>query len=166
MCDYSLSGLPNRLAIEGEELITHRFRTGVMGLASPAELSPKRAPLSQRGHKNNWEKIKSFFGWALQMPDACAVCVPPGARLILTSVPSQVSTTRNVSEGTELRFTQTNADVNTHRDALVMPDGSPVLLQLLPQGMRMRVVSLAGAEESHPVYEETQAPNSFRQMVR
>jgi hypothetical protein len=165
MCDYSLSGLPNRLAIEGEELVTHRFRTGVMGLASPAELSPTRTPMHQRGHKNNWEKIKSFFGWALQIPDACAVCVPPGARLVLTSVPNQVSATRNVAEGCELKFTQTSADVNTHRDALVMPDGSPVLLQVLPQGMRMRVLSLAGAEELLPVFEEA-APNSFRQVVR
>ena len=166
MCDYSLSGLPNRLAVEGEELVTHRFRTGVMGLASPAELSPTRAPIGQRGHKNNWEKIKSFFGWALQMPDACAVCVPPGAQLVLTCVPSQVATTRNITEGSELKFTQTSADVNTHRDALVMPDGTPVLLQVLPQGLRMRVVSLAGAEESYTVFNEAVAPNSFRQVVR
>jgi len=25
MCDYSLAGIPNRLAVEGEQLVVHRF---------------------------------------------------------------------------------------------------------------------------------------------
>jgi len=33
MCDYSLMGVPNRLAQQGEYLVTHRFRTGSLGLA-------------------------------------------------------------------------------------------------------------------------------------
>jgi len=35
MCDYSLAGNPNRLAVEGEELVVHPFPTGALGLASP-----------------------------------------------------------------------------------------------------------------------------------
>ena len=35
MCDYSLAGVPNRLAMEGEELVVHRFPTGAPGLTSP-----------------------------------------------------------------------------------------------------------------------------------
>jgi len=31
MCDYSLMSIPNRLAVEGENLIAHRFTTGTMG---------------------------------------------------------------------------------------------------------------------------------------
>ena len=34
MCDYSLAGIPNRLAVEGERLVACRFSTGSMGLAS------------------------------------------------------------------------------------------------------------------------------------
>jgi hypothetical protein len=34
MCDYSLAGIPNRLAVEGEELVVHPFPTGALGLAS------------------------------------------------------------------------------------------------------------------------------------
>jgi hypothetical protein len=37
MCDYSLGGLPNRLAVDGEELIVHRFPTHSIGLASAAD---------------------------------------------------------------------------------------------------------------------------------
>ena len=32
MCDYSLAGIPNRLAVEGEQLVVHRFPAS-MGLA-------------------------------------------------------------------------------------------------------------------------------------
>ena len=35
MCDYSLAGIPSRLAVEGEQLVAHRFSTGSLGLASP-----------------------------------------------------------------------------------------------------------------------------------
>jgi hypothetical protein len=34
MCDYSLQGGPNRLAVEGEQLVTYRFPTGSVGLAA------------------------------------------------------------------------------------------------------------------------------------
>ena len=68
MCDYSLAGIPNRLAVESEELVVHRFSTGSIGLASPC------ASVSSR-----WS--------AKQNP---AVCVPPGARLILLDVPKRL----------------------------------------------------------------------------
>jgi hypothetical protein len=38
MCDYSLMGIPNRLAEEGEDLVAHRFPTGSVGFASPRDL--------------------------------------------------------------------------------------------------------------------------------
>jgi hypothetical protein len=34
MCDYSLAGIPSRLAVEGEELIVFHFPTGARGLTS------------------------------------------------------------------------------------------------------------------------------------
>ena len=59
MCDYSLAGVPNRLAVEGEQLVVHRFSTGSVGLASPcSSLSSKET----------------------------AVCIPPGARLRLRDI--------------------------------------------------------------------------------
>src|SRR5437899_13064216 len=65
MCDYSLAGLPSRLAVEGEQLVVHRFPTGSLGLASPC-------PSVSR-----WRATK-------QIP---AVCIPPGARLLLRDIP-------------------------------------------------------------------------------
>ncbi len=34
MCDYSLQGIRNRLAEQGEILVVHRFQTGSKGLTS------------------------------------------------------------------------------------------------------------------------------------
>jgi hypothetical protein len=46
MCDYSLAHYPNRLAVEGEQLVVHRFSSGTVGLASPRQelSSPSQNP--------------------------------------------------------------------------------------------------------------------------
>ena len=44
MCDYSLHGIENRLAEEGELLVVHRFYTGSKGLTSPEYLKPTEQP--------------------------------------------------------------------------------------------------------------------------
>src|SRR5262245_48338732 len=49
MCDYSLASIHNRLATEGEELVVHRFCSGTLGLASPADVQRcADKPLSDR----------------------------------------------------------------------------------------------------------------------
>ena len=58
MCDYSLAGIPNRLAVEGEQLVAYRFSTGAIGLTSP--------------DASRWRL------WSKKTP---AVCVLPGACL-------------------------------------------------------------------------------------
>ena len=51
MCDYSLHGIKNRLANEGEQLFIHRFHTGSKGLASVTDLRKSKLPRSGwRGH--------------------------------------------------------------------------------------------------------------------
>ena len=82
MCDYSLGGLPNRLAVQGEELIVHRFPTHSIGLASPADLGPRTGE-APHCDQSLWDQIKNFFAPAFDYPNAPAVCVPPGACLIL-----------------------------------------------------------------------------------
>jgi hypothetical protein len=44
MCDYSLHGIENRLAEEGEVLVVHRFYSGSKGLTSPEYLKPAEPP--------------------------------------------------------------------------------------------------------------------------
>ena len=59
MCDYSLMGVPNRLAVAAEELVVHRFRTGSLGLAAPLDLEPTSVPTEQP--KSLWARLKLFF---------------------------------------------------------------------------------------------------------
>ena len=61
MCDYSLCGLPTRLAVEGEELVVHRFRSGSMGLASPADLRPADRSRTLASGRGFWRNIKSLL---------------------------------------------------------------------------------------------------------
>src|SRR5205823_1117308 len=73
MCDYSLMGVPNRLAQEGEELRVHRFPTGTLGLASPADLTPPAHPITVQS-RGFWGTLRQFFN----PPDTravCAVCI-------------------------------------------------------------------------------------------
>src|SRR5882724_8972282 len=87
MCDYSLGGLPNRLAVDGEELTVHRFSTGSIGLAACCDVHPAHVERPLR-KKSVWESIRNFFAEVSdEHSKAPAVCIPPGAQLILKSVP-------------------------------------------------------------------------------
>jgi len=69
--------VPNRLAHEGEELVTHRFPTGSLGMAAPADVQAAIAP-RQPGKLNLWQKLRAFFD-PTAAPAVCAVCLPPAA---------------------------------------------------------------------------------------
>jgi hypothetical protein len=127
MCDYSLMGVPNRLATEGEELIVHRFATGSIGLTASA---------AKRGF---WQTIKELFGDG-ESQQAVAVCVPPGARLLLRDIPIDLQRRCGASRVEEVTFTQLSAKENTHRDAIRLDNGTEILLQQLREGQRVRIL--------------------------
>jgi len=151
MCDYSLMSFPNRLARRGEELLTHRFPRGTMGLASPADLRIERfAPPSRM------EKIWSRFWDAFDDPSAHpvpAVCVPPGARLLVRDICEQLQREMKLWRTEEAIFTQLTAASRRHRDALRFRNGRHVLLQMLREGQRVRILDLSLAEFTEPCAE-------------
>jgi hypothetical protein len=144
MCDYSLCGIPNRLAVEGEELVVYRFSTGSMGLASPADLKPQGLvePAPSRGI---WSQLKRVLLGGAGRKVVAAVCIPPGAYLILKDLPEEVRRQWRVESNEGVVFVQTSANVNSYRDAIQFQDGSLIRLQDLREGLRVEVVSLAGA---------------------
>ena len=141
MSDYSLHGLPNRLAMEGEELVAHRFITGAIGLTSPAEL--RRAASCKNGSdkKGFWSLIKAAI-FPPTLAEAPAVCIPPGARLRMTGIPAGLQRELGVREDETVTFTQTTALANTYHDAVRFENGRQVLLQMLKEGQRVRVLAL------------------------
>jgi hypothetical protein len=149
MCDYSLAGLSNRLAADGEELVVHRFPTHSIGLASPADL---REPAGYRSPQQTvWQRITNAFHQLFDSPEVPAVCIPPGACLILKNIPLDLQRRWDAGEEEGVYFVQTSAEVNAYRDALQFRDGRQVLLQDLREGMVVKVVSLdresIGSEE-------------------
>ena len=135
MCDYSLAGLPNRLAVEGEELMVHRFPTGAVGLASPGT-------------------CVSRWGFAKQTP---AVCVPPGARLRLKDIPECLQSEVGAGPVEEVTFVQRSATAYQFRDAIRFSSGREILLQRLKCGQHVDVVSLSSSDlerEEHEKLEE------------
>jgi hypothetical protein len=136
MCDYSLAHFPNRLAVEGEQLVVHRFKTGTLGLA-PACFS-----------------LKQIFS-----PDSTpAVCVPPGAWLLVQDIPERLQQACNVGKVEEATFVEQSADPFRYRDAVRFGNGREILLQQLACGQRVQVLRLDTGEG------ETTEPEAVRQV--
>ena len=107
--------------------MVHRFPTGSLGLASPC-------PAVSR-----WWSAK-------QTP---AVCVPPGARLLLRDIPKDLQQQFGVGETEEVAFVQLNATPYQFRDAVRFGNGREILLQQLQCGQQVDVLSLSSGDFEH-----------------
>ena len=150
MCDYSLCGIPNRLASEGEELVVHRFFTGSIGLVSAADLRECERLKAAAPRKSLWEMLKQLLDEPNQLGTPPAVCVPPGARLVLRNIPKDLQRRCRVGAEEAAVFTQISSEFNSYRDAVRFPGGYQIRLQELREGMPMEVLSLAGTPEFVP----------------
>lgn len=145
MCDYSLMEFPNRLANEGEVLVVHRFRSGCNGLTSPLD----SIPAVSGARKSFWSIVQTMF-YFREPPRVPAVCIPPGARLILHDVPASLQKELGVGPDEEVKFVQTSAMENQHRDAIRFRTGHTLRLQELTVGQRVQVVDLGDTEPEEP----------------
>lgn len=154
MCDYSLMEFPNRLAREGEALVVHRFHSGSIGLASEVEV--RRIAEKPTGSKTFWRKLKDLVNLA-EPPMVCAVCVPPGARLMLRDIPGRLQRSLSIGASEEVTFVQTSAIAMAYRDAVRFWNGETLRLQDLLEGQRVNVIDLGygAAEEPMPAALET-----------
>ena len=148
MCDYSLCGLPTRLAVEGEQLLIHRFPTRTLGLASPMELkaAAEKAAWPRGGL---WARISNWFSSDSDR-QAPAVCIPPGARLLFRDIPERLQQNLNVGAEDEVTFVQLNAEAYQYRDAIRFANGEEILLQKLDLGQPADVLCLSPTEEREP----------------
>ena len=121
MCDYSLHGIRNRLAEEGETLVVHRFFTGSKGLTSPEYLKPTTPG------KGLLAAVKKFFA---AEPEVCAVCVPDGAKLMVHGIPERLQEAHSL-------------EAHTYRDAVEFRNGVRVRLQELENGQQIQVLALS-----------------------
>jgi hypothetical protein len=139
MCDYSLQGIRNRLAEQGESLVVHRFQTGSKGLTCPVDLQQQKKP-------ETWiAALKQFFSGS---PEECAVCIPDGARLRLTGISASIQRRCGVSAEEGVIFRQLSADDATYRDAVEFRNGQRVRLQELDEGQSCTVLALSSEDSA------------------
>jgi hypothetical protein len=167
MCDYSLIGLRSRLAIEGEWLITYRFPTGSIGLASRTEVQPEEADHGEgvRNHRSWWSALKDYLGAFRQSRDVGAVCIPPGARLRMYCWPAPELRNFQIRPVMDVVFAQLSAVEYQYRDAVDLRNGRTILLQRLPEGVHFEVLSM-GSEELPSGPEVTQTAKILAEFDR
>jgi hypothetical protein len=149
MCDYSLYEFSNRLAREGEELVTYRFPSGSMGLASPVELENAQSKANAQEKPSGrglWAAATNHFEllqcWPSDRPSVCAICVPPGASLILKDILAEMQRDLGLGPEESGEFIETGLDAYRHRDAIRFANGCVIPLQRLREGQRIEVLSL------------------------
>lgn len=143
MCDYSLMMIPNRLAMEGEQLVAHKFNSGSTGLVSLLDFTHWQTERPA----GLWQRIIDRCFYSRTEP-APVVCIPPGARLRLREIPRRLRDRFDLDLCENATFTQTSADETLHRDALVFANGATVMLQWLLEGQTATVLGLSSAEHS------------------
>jgi len=155
VCDYSLHNVHNRLAVEGEPLQIHQFQSGSLGLASPSDL--KIQCTAQGRSRSSWlQKIKDCFS-ADATDNIPAVCVPPGARLVMREISPLLQKKHNIGAEEEVTFVQLNSLVNSYRDGIRFHNGEMILLQQLPVRQQFDVLNLAGSTEQElPVLQQVE----------
>jgi hypothetical protein len=148
MCDYSLLSFRNRLAIEGEQLLTYRFPSFSIGLASPAEIKAEAFAQQEGGSSGSWwSRIKDWlFQPELCSKEVAAVCIPPGARLRVVGVPASMQEEFGIGSVEDVKLIELSASAYEYRDAIQFTNGRRALLQDLHEGVRFEVLSLGMME--------------------
>jgi len=163
MCDYSLHGVKNRLAVQGESLYVHKFHSGSMGLASDADLQALTTIRPAPQGTGFFGRLRHLYKESrrLASPELTselpAVCIAPGARLYLEGIPEEMRGRLGVGEAAEVTFTQLTSEPFRYRDAFRFANGVEVLVQKFPEGMSVEILSLALAEDPETEPEEPEA---------
>jgi len=114
MCDYSLHNVKTRPAQVGDKLTIRTFETGTRGFCASEDAS-------------------------------VAVCLLPGTELAFVKEVAGVRLwpwSKVVKHKTAI-FRQVNQkNPRTHHDALEFPDGQPVLVTFMPEGLQATVLQL------------------------
>jgi hypothetical protein len=143
MCDYSLQGLPNRLAVEGEQLVTYQFPTGSIGLATLTDVAAANRPkLPGECDRSWWSALKNLLNPQMELGKVPAVCIPPGAHLFMNHIPEGLTRKFAIQAVEIVTFVQFSADSYRYRDGIRFRNGKQVSLQEITENVRFEVISL------------------------
>ena len=161
MPDFSLQEAPRRVAVAGEILVTYRFRSGSIGLASPLEMAAKGVRC-KIGSRRSWWSAWRFRMERRRRPDhSAAVRVPRGTRLRVKSVPAEIRREFGVEPTEDVNCVPLRAESGCDRDAIRFRNGRHVLLQRFGEGVWFEVLA-DGSHERKPV-EDPEVPRKLSQ---
>jgi hypothetical protein len=111
-CLETYFDLQGRLAVEGEELVAHRFKSGSTGIVACRDLER----WATERPRTFWRRLRDEFSSGNE--PSPVVCIPPGARLRLIGIPDTLKTQVSETLCKNVVFTQISAEINQQRDAL------------------------------------------------
>jgi hypothetical protein len=146
MCDYSLMMIPNRLAVCGEELVAHKFRTGSVGFVGRPDYECWRQQSRATGF---WERVKYYL---VDPPEpAPVVCMPPGVRVRLFAIGDALQQEYSIGSCDEAVVNQLSPQEGRHRDVFCFENGAVVSLQALSEEQRLKVLWLSSESQEFAV---------------
>jgi hypothetical protein len=157
MCDYSLLSFPNRLAIEGEQLVTYRFPSFSIGLASPSDILASAGTRQDGNRSRSWWSLLKDLLFPLDpcSREVSAVCIPPGARLRVVGIPAPMQQKFGIGPAEDVMLIELSGAAYEYRDAIQFSNGQRVLLQKIHEGICFEVLSLGMME---PELERDEVP--------
>jgi len=146
MSDDPLSVTPNRLVVEGEQLVLQKMSTGSLHLVSVADVRYGRLTIRHpRCKRTFWQKLlRCFENVSDGSHTLSAVWVPSGTHLILKGIPSSLQQRYGLEEEEGAIFLRPDRQGGSSRGELRFNNGGLVQLQELRAGQLVEVLSLSG----------------------
>ena len=166
--DDSCRNVTNRPALEGEELVAHRFRNGLIHMVSRSDYSRWKIS-SQDGGSNGalarvFRSLTNAFLRYLIAPgllrSGCdpspVVAVPEDALLRVYGIGPDLQRRHGLNATEDALFVELTLLLGRSRDALCFGNGVVIPLQALPEGQRVRVLYRSWTENMSPALEPYQ----------
>lgn len=165
--DYSLM-LRNRLALEGEELVAHRFSNGTVGMVPVSDYRRCKpaieAAVVKRPTGGVRQTIRNILTalhdyWSMKAPSQQpqlqpdqVVGIPSDALLRICDISPWLRKRLRLASAEDAILGDTSAQSDSYRDSLCFGNGSTLPLDSLCEGQEIRVVQRSwtvGFEEDH-----------------
>jgi len=169
---YSLMKLRNRFAVEGEELVVHRFRSGLVGVVSCGDFdrwlsrtlpsaesvaaTPQRPPGIWTAIRNFCADFLTYYGFIdfdeLRTDEpGPVVAIRPDALLRVFDISPAWQEQYHLASSEDALFIELSPPLS--RSALCFGNGTVIPLKLLKEGQRVKVLRRSWAESLEPAPE-------------
>jgi hypothetical protein len=155
----SRMNVTNRTALEGEELVAHKFRSGLIRMVSQSDYS--RWKLSSQAGASNGTLARVF--WSIvnvflrsRCDPSPVIAVPEDALLRVYGICPAMQREHQLNATEDALFVEITLLLGRRRDALCFGNGVVIPLQALPEGQRVRVLYRSWTENMSPALEPYQ----------